>query len=344
MAIFYDNPALRDYWYAVATEAEIADRPIARTLLGEKIVIYRDPAGAVVAAPDRCPHRQAPLSAGSVEKGVLTCCYHGWSYGSGGKCVAIPSADPAFPIPDNAHLACFSTGTRYGLVWVCLGDSPKQLPAIAEEEDKSFRRINNPVDLWRVCAMRMTDNFLDISHFPWVHTGTFGNNQRRSVPEIELEMLEGGYYGYKYQVQADNPPGAELSSGNTGEVVSRQMTTGFHLPFTVRSTITYESGLQHIMLLLTAPVDDITSYFTFVVWRNDDFSVSAEDIIAFDRMIGEEDRLMLEKIPGVLPLSPRALANSRADKPSVAWRHQFTRLLDVPVKASACDNVAPASG
>ena len=180
--------------------------------------------------------------------------------------------------------------------------------------------------------MRMTDNFLDIAHFPWVHTGTFGNNQRRSVPDIELEMLEGGYYGYKYSVLADNPPGAALTSGGAGEVISRQMTTGFHLPFTVRSTITYESGLQHVMLLLTTPVDDVTSYFTFVVWRNDDFSISAEDIIAFDRMIGEEDKQMLEKIPGVLPFSPRELANSQSDKPSAAWRHQFTRLLGMSVE------------
>ena len=334
MAVFHDNPALRDYWYAVATEAEIAGQPVARTLLGEKIVIYRDSAGNAVAAPDRCPHRQAPLSAGSMENGVLACCYHGWSFGNGGKCVIIPSAAADFPIPDNAHLACFRTSIRYGLVWVCLGDSPKEFPGIIEEEDKSYRRINNPVDLWRVCAMRMTDNFLDIAHFPWVHTGTFGNNQRRSVPEIELEMLEGGYYGYKYSVLADNPPGAELTSGDAGEVISRQMTTGFHLPFTVRSTITYDSGLQHVMLLLTTPIDDVTSYFTFVVWRNDDFSVSAEDIIAFDRMIGEEDKQMLEKIPGVLPFSPLALANSQSDKPSAAWRHQFTRLLGVPVGQS----------
>ena len=42
VAIFYDNPVLRDYWYAVATEAEIADQPVARALLGEALVIYRD--------------------------------------------------------------------------------------------------------------------------------------------------------------------------------------------------------------------------------------------------------------------------------------------------------------
>ena len=332
MAIFFDNPALRNYWYALATELEITERPVARTLLGEKIVIYRDPAGNIIAAPDRCPHREAPLSAGTVERGVLTCCYHGWSFAGDGKCVAIPSADPDFPIPDNAHLSRFNASARYGLVWVCLGDFPKELPAITQEEDKSYRRINNPVDLWRTCAMRMTDNFLDIAHFPWVHTGTFGNRQRTFVPEIELEMLEGGYYGYQYKVKADNPPGANLTSGRISEVVSRQMTTGFHLPFAVRSTISYNSGLHHIMLLLTAPIDDVTSYFTFVVWRNDDFSVSAEDMIAFDRMIGEEDKQMLEKVPGVLPFSPPALANSQSDKPSVAWRFQFARLLGVPVE------------
>ncbi len=332
MAIFYDNPALRDYWYAVATEPEITGQPVARTLLGEKMVIYRDPDGSVIAAPDRCPHRQAPLSAGTVEKGVLTCCYHGWSFGGNGMCVSIPSAAPDFPIPDNAHLHCFNARAKYGLVWVCLGNSPKEMPGIIEEQDKSFRRINNPVEVWQVCAMRMTDNFLDIAHFPWVHTGTFGNRQRRFVPEIELEMLEGGYYGYKYKVEADNPPGANLISGRTSEVVSRQMTTGFHLPFTVCSTISYDSGLHHIMLLLTTPVDDVTSYFTFVVWRNDDFSVSSENIITFDRMIGEEDKQMLERVPGVLPFSPLALANSQSDKPSAAWRHQFVRLLGVPVE------------
>ena len=332
MAIFYDNPVLRDYWYAVATEAEVSWQPVARTLLGEKLVIYRDSAGNAIAAPDRCPHRQAPLSAGSVEQGVLSCCYHGWSFGNKGKCVSIPSAVPDFPIPNNAHLACFATTIKYGLVWVCLGDSPKQLPGIIQEQDESFRRINNPVDRWQVCAMRMTDNFLDIAHFPWVHTGTFGNRQRRFVPGIELEMLEGGYYGYEYKVIADNPPGAKLSSGRSSELVSRRMSTGFHLPFTVRSVISYDSGLHHIMLLLTTPVDDVTSYFTFVVWRNDDFSVAAEEVIAFDRMIGEEDKQMLEKIPGVLPFSPLALANSQADKPSAAWRSQFTRLLGTAVE------------
>jgi hypothetical protein len=70
----------------------------------------------------------------------------------------------------------------------------------------------------------------------------------------------------------------------------------------VRSTIRYEDGLEHILLLCSAPIDDERSYFTFVVWRNDDFSVDPQEVIAFDRAIGEEDRIMLEQVVGTLPL------------------------------------------
>ena len=164
-----------------------------------------------------------------------------------------------------------------------------------------------------------------------MHTGTFGNNQKTLVEHIELEELEGGYYGYKYDVVAENPDSASLTSGQAGNTVSRVMTTGFHLPFTVRSTIAYHTGLEHIILLLTTPIDDVNSYFTFVVWRNDDFSVSAEDVIAFDRTIGQEDKTMLERVPGVLPLTPRTLASTQSDKASTAWRHQLGRLLNSSV-------------
>ena len=105
------------------------------------------------------------------------------------------------------------------------------------------------------------------------------------------------------------------------------MSSGFALPFAVRSTIAYETGLRHILLLLTTPIDDVNCYFTFVVWRNDDFAVSAEEVIAFDRMIGAEDKAMLELIPGVLPLTQTGVVSVQSDKGSVEWRRQFAELL-----------------
>ncbi len=324
MSIFFENPALRNFWYMVASEREIANGPVGRILLGENIVIYRDPNDKIVVAPNRCPHREGILSNGNVKDGILTCPYHGWSFGADGECVLVPSAASDFPIPGNAHLGCAIATARYGLVWVCLGENPPPMPNIIQDDDPNFRRINNPVEVWNSSATRMADNFMDIAHFPCEHAGTFGDNQQTFVPDIELEQLDEDFYGYGYEVTTDDRP----ESGFSGERFTRRMTTGFNLPFITRSTISYPEGLDHILLLVNSPIDDLRTYFTFIVWRNDDFSISAEELMMFDRRIGVEDKTMLESIPGVLPLEPRALAHTQADKPSAAWRHAFVRLLD----------------
>jgi vanillate O-demethylase monooxygenase subunit len=195
------------------------------------------------------------------------------------------------------------------------------------DEDTRFRRITTPVEVWQVSATRMADNFMDIAHLPYVHTGTIGRAQDTCVPPLTLAPLDDTFYGYRYSIEANNPEAARLTSGSQAPVVARWMTTGFALPFSIRSTIRFATGLEHILLLLSTPIDDVTSYFTFVVWCNDDFSVPADEVVAFDRRIGLEDKTMLEHIPGVLPLDVSATASVQADRPSLAWRRQFAALL-----------------
>lgn len=331
--ILCTNATLRNAWYAVARSIDVGVNPVAVTLLATKVVLYRAQAAnnAIVAAPDRCPHREAPLSAGFMRAGCLVCPYHGWEFGADGHCDRIPSSADNIPVPPRAHLATYPTTEKYGLVWLCIGtpattaDGNPDLPIIPNEDDPLFRRINTPVDVWNCSATRMSDNFLDISHFPFVHTGTFGIAQETEVPKVQLEDLDNSWYGYKYEVRANNTALGTLASEQSVavEVVERSMSSGFHLPFAVRSTIAYHSGLQHILLLLSTPIDDVTSYFTFVVWRNDDFSISPEGFIRFDLAIGAEDKRMLEQLDGVLPLDKTTLVNAQADKASVEWRRRL---------------------
>ncbi len=324
---FAASPALRNYWYVVANARSVMPGPVSARLLGEQIVVFRGEGGVLTAAIDRCPHREAPLSAGRVVAGCMQCAYHGWEFAAGGRCVRLPSA-PGVAIPPRARLATLPVQESYGLVWVCLGDPVAPIPCIPQESDPAFRRINNPFEVWGVSATRMTDNFMDISHFPFVHTGTFGREQDTRVPKIELGPLDDDFFGYAYEVEVNNPDAARSTSGLSAASLTRRMTTGFNLPFTTRSTIHYETGLDHILLLCPTPKDHVSSYFTFVVWRNDDFSVSADDVIAFDRAIGAEDKAMLERVPGVLALDLTATVSVQADKPSVEWRRRFIELLD----------------
>ena len=329
--MFIEHEALSGHWHMVAEAADVDGGPLSVKLLGVEYVVWRGPDGRLVAAPDRCPHRQAPLSAGKVTDGCVVCPYHGWSFGAEGKCVEVPSSGAGRPVPPKAHLATIHVEEKYGLVWLCPGEPVGTIFACGYDDDPSFRRINSGVDVWKTNAMRMADNFMDISHFPWVHTGTFGTAQQMQVPKIDLGPLDDGFFGYSYDVEAGNSSAdGQLASGAAGtSTVHRHMSTGFHLPLTVRSTIRYESGLEHIILMLSTPIDDVTSYFTFVIWRNDDFSVPAEEVIAFDRAIGAEDKRMLELVPGVLPLDQTQTVSVQSDKASVEWRRQLAAMLGV---------------
>jgi phenylpropionate dioxygenase-like ring-hydroxylating dioxygenase large terminal subunit len=324
MTTFVHSEAIRSAWHPVAEAADIVEgEPFGFTLLGERLVAWRSESGSIVVAPDVCPHRQAPLSAGTVSSGVLACAYHGWSFGEGGRCVSVPSSGEGATVPPAAHLRSVAAEERYGLVWVCIGEPAGEIPLVAHDDDPAFRRINSGMQHWAVSAPRMVDNFCDISHFPWVHVGTFGGGQSPLVPRIELEELGDGWYGYAYEVDANNPDLAAATTGSADAVVHRRMSTGFHMPLSVKSTIEYESGLEHILLLCSTPVDDVTSLFTFVVWRNDDHSTDPEEIIAFDRAIGAEDQRMLEQLDGTMPLGRTDLVSVQADRCSVEWRRRF---------------------
>ena len=328
--ILCQNDAFTSAWYAVARSVEVGTRPSKVTVLARDVVIYRSADGTVVGAPDRCPHREAPLSKGTVEAGCLVCPYHGWTFGADGRCVAVPSSSEGVPPPPRAHLQTYNVTEQYGLVWLCIGEPAAPIPTIVQEADETFRRINTPVEVWQTSATRMADNFLDITHFPYVHVGTFGRAQDTRVPKIELTPLDEGWYGYEYEVLANNSDLGSLSSGQSAGVIERAMSTGFSLPFNVRSNIYYGTGLTHIILMLSTPIDDVTSYFTFVIWRNDDFSVSAEEVIRFDLAIGAEDKRMLEMVPGVLPLDQTSVVSVQADKCSVEWRRRLIEWMNQP--------------
>ena len=82
---------LREFWYIAARSRDLSGAPIARTVLGERLVLFRRKDGFPAALLDRCAHRNAPLSRGTVRDGCVECPYHGWLYNAYGRCVEIPS-------------------------------------------------------------------------------------------------------------------------------------------------------------------------------------------------------------------------------------------------------------
>jgi phenylpropionate dioxygenase-like ring-hydroxylating dioxygenase large terminal subunit len=85
-----NQPFVRNAWYIAAWAEEIDNGLLARTIMNEPMVIYRDADGNVGALEDRCCHRGAPLTHGAVVEDGLQCGYHGLTFDTEGNCVVIP--------------------------------------------------------------------------------------------------------------------------------------------------------------------------------------------------------------------------------------------------------------
>ena len=88
-------------WYVAALSKELKDAPLARTLLGFPLVLFRCSDGSVAALEDRCCHRALPLSNGTLEERGIRCGYHGLLFDSQGKCIEVPGQDR---IPGKARV------------------------------------------------------------------------------------------------------------------------------------------------------------------------------------------------------------------------------------------------
>jgi len=106
-------------WYVVgSTRAVRDDRPLARTIAGQEIVVWRDATGRLVAGPGVCPHLGAPLRDSPVRCGTLVCHWHGL----GLRGTAFAGWEPV-PVHDDGML-----------VWVRLdgvgGEPPLAAPVV----------------------------------------------------------------------------------------------------------------------------------------------------------------------------------------------------------------------
>jgi hypothetical protein len=70
-------------WYAIDASRAIGTRPRCVSVLGRKLVVWRD-RGELFAAPNDCPHMGASLAQGRLENGALVCPWHGLRLGREG--------------------------------------------------------------------------------------------------------------------------------------------------------------------------------------------------------------------------------------------------------------------
>lgn len=167
---------LRNCWYVAAWDHEVNRDLKQIRVLGEKIVVFRTEAGAPVALLDACPHRKLPLSKGRLRNDHIECGYHGLTFDCMGNCVRVPGQDR---IPGSANIHSYPVVSRYGLVWIWMGDpavaDPAKIFAVEHYDDPAWGLNHGDAIPFPCNYLYITDNLLDPSHVAWVHQSSFGN-------------------------------------------------------------------------------------------------------------------------------------------------------------------------
>jgi 5,5'-dehydrodivanillate O-demethylase len=162
---------LRRYWWPVAPQAELDERPTkAVRLMGEDLVLYRDKRGHYGLVGRFCPHRGASLVYGMVEECGLRCSYHGWMFNEEGLCTDQPFERTMRRKSSSRELriAAYAVGVQAGILWAYLG--PKPIPCLPDWDAYHARGYKQVMLTELPCNwLQCQENSIDPVHFEWLH-------------------------------------------------------------------------------------------------------------------------------------------------------------------------------
>ena len=300
------------WWWPVALDDEGGAGPVPLQLLGRSLVLWRRPDGAPVLMADRCPHRGARLSLGRLVQGRLQCPYHGWQFDSSGVCALVP-ATPGFTPPVSSAVECFGVRQAHGLLWCNLsGQASQALPDLSSLPPR--RLVYGPFDV-ATSAPRAVENFLDTSHFPFVHEGWLGDAAHPEVPPHEVTHTADGrpviehYRAWQPRASATAVDGAWVD-------YRYEVLNSFAALLTKRGET---GGPQDSYVIWACPVTPESCRLWFAQYTTD--TETPEQILRdFQVAIFAQDQPVLEsQQPKCLPLSGGE-AMSAADRLSAAYR------------------------
>ena len=220
MSTFATEPLVPNAWYIAGWPHELDDGPVARKILNEDLVLFRDGSGHAGAVEDRCPHRGVRLSLGTCVQNGLQCGYHGLVFDSAGTCVDNPGEALR---PGVFDIRAFKVVEKQKFLWIWMGDQNMADESLivdwpfhdmAPEWDFHFGRYPIAANY-----MFMMDNLMDLTHLGYVHTTTIGGNpEQHNKATIETTRTETGAHFIRWMLDSTPPKSFRDAGGFTGNV------------------------------------------------------------------------------------------------------------------------------
>jgi phenylpropionate dioxygenase-like ring-hydroxylating dioxygenase large terminal subunit len=221
----------------------------------------------------------------------------------------------------------------WGLVWIAPDRPVADLLAAPELGSGGFADAWLPVFDTTAAAGLYLDNQLDVSHFPFVHTGTFGSESDVLVPDYTIVPTSNGFTAtVEHGFRNVHDPG--VASGERPLDQVRRVAYTFALPMQLQLRIDHlQTGQRTVLLFGTQPRAEGATRLYLRVLRNDIpghpgiAAASLAETVAFETRVVLEDLALQEKfdVPG-LPLTPALEMPVRADRTGLELRRLLREL------------------
>lgn len=228
------------------------------------------------------------------------------------------AADGAITVHADDREEPLSIRERYGYLWVTLGTPATDVLPIPETEEDDRRIVVCGAISVKASGLRIVENFLDMAHFPFVHTDILGAEPHTEVLHYTTEIRRDVDEVWATNCQFFQPQAALSAT----EGIMTQYMYRVANPF---ATILYKTcpnaaNRWDVICLFVQPLEPDRCRAHPVMFLIDDISTQT-DLIHFQQLIFLQDRIILEnQRPRLLPLEPRSEIPTRADSSSIAYR------------------------
>lgn len=191
-------------WTPALPLAALTQNPVAFELAGERLVAFKTPDNRWHALIDRCPHRGAALSLGTVnEEGQLQCRYHGWRFAGDGRCMRVPLNDVNERALARIRATALPTRELAGALWIYTGLEANQEPMLPPSLAGTPEQFGTYCQEWQGHWTRAAENFIDFAHAPYLHRDTIGVYTHDAaeggvVARVEVDDTEFGFSTFSF--------------------------------------------------------------------------------------------------------------------------------------------------
>ena len=207
---------------------------------------------------------------------------------------------------------------RFGFIWTTLGTPERDIFPVPETDEPDRRYVPCGAVSVKASGLRIIENFLDMAHFPFVHTDILGSEPHTEVEHYNVEIRRDVDEVWATNCQFFQPQAAlSATDGIMTQYIYRVMT-----PFTtlLYKTCPNSANRWDVICLFVQPLDVDRCRAHPVMYLIDDTS-STSGLIEFQQLIFLQDRIILEnQRPVLLPMEPRSEIPTRADASSIAYR------------------------